>query len=189
MGGFPFKNFLKNEEGALGLFHKESAAKKEAEKLTEQSPSVNISFRSLLQGEQAAQLNFTGLSEEDIHNLVEMRPIMERNASRIVGAFYEKLQNMPNLIAIIEKHSTIDKLKKTLTQYLLDMVSGDIGKDYVIRRKIVGNVHNRIGLFPEWYIGSIHFNTERNTRGSDLRIEFLGRGCEVLSFFSTSMLF
>ena len=34
------------------------------------------------------------------------------------------------------------------------MVSGDIGKNYIMHRKMIGKVHNQIGLFPEWYIGA-----------------------------------
>ncbi len=61
---------------------------------------------------------------------------------------------MPHLKRIIDNHSTIDRLKQTLRAYLMDMVSGEVGEQYVIRRKVIGNVHNRIGLFPEWYLGA-----------------------------------
>lgn len=100
------------------------------------------------------QLMFVGLSEEDIRNLADMRPFMEKNASIIVDAFYQKLEVMPNLMEIINRHSTIVNLKKTFTQYLMDMVSGKVDDEYVARRRVIGHVHNRIGLFPEWYIGA-----------------------------------
>ena len=64
------------------------------------------------------------------------------------------LQDIPQLTKIIEKHSSINKLKQTLEKYIIDMVSGDIGENYVTHRKMIGNVHNTIGLFPEWYIGA-----------------------------------
>lgn len=155
MSGCPFKSLLGNQDGALRLFRKEEKLQAETSRF-EQSPSRsgNKEFRSVINTNKGTQIKFVGLSEEDIMNLVEIRPIMEKNAPIVVEAFYGKLQDMPNLIGIIDKHSTIDKLKKTLTQYLMDMVSGKIDEDYVIRRKVIGNVHNRIGLFPEWYIGA-----------------------------------
>ena len=34
------------------------------------------------------------------------------------------------------------------------MVSENIDEKYVNGRKRIGNVHNRIGLLPEWYLGA-----------------------------------
>ena len=111
-------------------------------------------FRDLLSGQYSLRLHFIGLNEQDILQLMEMKPIVERHIDEIVGAFYEKLQQMPNLMDIINSHSTIERLSATLTQYILDMVSGDIDEQYVAKRKMIGNVHNRIGLLPEWYLGA-----------------------------------
>lgn len=154
MGGCPFKAILGNEEGALRLFRKEEVSQVNIEVDSNQQGKNYIEFQELAKKNIGMQIKFVGLSEEDIANLTEIKPIMQKNAPVIVDAFYKKLQDMPNLIGIINKHSTIEKLKKTLTQYLLDMTSGNIGEDYIIRRKVIGNVHNRIGLFPEWYIGA-----------------------------------
>lgn len=155
MRGCPFKSIIGNQNGALRLFRKEENHESASKKVEYKSNQVsNQGFQKLLMKNEGMQINFVGLSEEDIQNLFEIRPIMEKNAPIIVEAFYGKLQEMPNLLEIINKHSTIDKLMKTLIQYLMDMVSGQIGEEYVIRRKVIGNVHNRIGLFPEWYIGA-----------------------------------
>lgn len=155
MGEYSFKSLVHNQVGALRLFRKEEKASAHDTESTPPSASINKeAYQNLMQKQVGSQLKFVGLVEEDIANLVEMRPIMEKHAPKIVEAFYEKLQEMPNLVHIINKHSTINKLKETLIQYLLDMVSGNINEEYVIRRKVIGNVHNRIGLFPEWYIGA-----------------------------------
>ncbi len=155
MSGCPFKSILGNQKGAFRLFRKEDNHHLANTKIENNSyQPKNQEFQKLLHNNVGNQIRFVGLSEEDIMNLAEIRPIMERNAAQIVDAFYGKLQDMPNLLTIINKHSTVEKLGKTLTQYLLDMVSGRIDENYVIRRKVIGNVHNRIGLFPEWYIGA-----------------------------------
>lgn len=152
MGGCPFKRILGGQEGAIRLFGK---GKPYAEETTEPLFSTFSQGLSKLKGQSVGgQIEFVGLSDDDIKNLAELKPILEKYAPLIVEAFYGKLQEMPNLMAIINKHSTIEKLKITLVQYLLDMVSGQIGEEYVRRRKIIGKVHNHIGLFPEWYIGA-----------------------------------
>lgn len=153
MSGCPFKSMLSNENGALRLFRKEE--NQEAIKLDAGSNKIDqIGFQKLLSNGEGKQIKFVGLTEEDIQHLAKIRPLMEQNVSKIVQVFYDKLQGMPNLMGIINNHSTIDKLAKTLEQYLLDMVSGKIDEHYIMRRKIIGNVHNRIGLFPQWYIGA-----------------------------------
>lgn len=111
-------------------------------------------FNDLLASPMGLQLRFVGLTNQDILFLKQMQPIMEKNVEAIVTAFYDNLKQIPNLTAIIEQYSSIERLKKTLMQYLLDMVSGEIDQKYVTRRKIIGEVHNRIGLSPEWYIGA-----------------------------------
>ncbi|GIN63503.1 heme-based aerotactic transducer HemAT [Robertmurraya siralis] len=152
MGGCPFKRILGGQEGAIRLFGK---GKPHEEDTTEPLLSGGSQGLNKLKGQSVGrQIEFVGLSDDDVKNLAELKPILEKYAPLIVEAFYGKLQEMPNLMEIINKHSTIEKLKKTLAQYLLDMVSGQIGEDYVRRRKIIGQVHNHIGLFPEWYIGA-----------------------------------
>lgn len=156
MSRCPMKSLLSNENGSISLFSRGNRKKEEMkEKQSFQiDDSVRRTFNELKNGKECSQLTFTGLSESDIANLVQMRPIMEKNAEQIVEKFYKRIQEMPNLMEIIRRHSTIDRLKQTFVQYLLDMVSGDIGEQYVNRRKMIGHVHNRIALLPQWYIGA-----------------------------------
>ena len=151
MGGCPFRS----------LFRVQS---KESLKSKDKQPSVLIKpgytptrapiFSEIEKGKNALQLMFVSLEEKDITTLMRLKPIMEKNVGKIVDAFYGHIQEVPNLTKIIQEHSTIQRLKQTLEKYILDMVSGDIGENYVVRRKVIGSVHNRIGLFPEWYIGA-----------------------------------
>ncbi|WP_163102440.1 globin-coupled sensor protein [Peribacillus alkalitolerans] len=118
------------------------------------STNIHIHYQELMKSKKAHQLKFVGLSEKDMMNLLRMRPLIEMNADKIVSSFYSRLLEIPHLTAIIQDNSTVDRLKQTLTRYVLEMVSGDIGEQYINRRKMIGKVHNRIGLFPEWYIGA-----------------------------------
>ena len=156
MGRCPFNSLLKNEQGAINLFNRgsqkqEVMVEKQSIRLDE---SARKKFDEVKNGNESSQIKFVGLSENDIFNLIQMRPIIEKNAVGIVDNFYSRIEKMPNLMGIIKRNSTIDRLKKTFVQYLLEMVSGEINQEYIERRKIVGRVHNRIGLFPQWYIGA-----------------------------------
>ncbi len=141
-----------------------SLKNKESLKKQEKHPTVPIKigstptrapiFSEIEKGKNALQLMFVNLEEQDITTLMSLKPIMEKNVEKIVDAFYARISEIPNLTMIIQEHSTIHRLKQTLEKYILDMVSGDVGEKYVVRRKVIGSVHNRIGLFPEWYIGA-----------------------------------
>jgi heme-based aerotactic transducer len=151
---FPFSSFLNNEKGALGFSRNTKQSGSISPPTQNASQATKKYFNEILQSEQVAQIRFVGLTVEDIQRLADARAIFENNGERIVDAFYAKLSDVPLLMDIINNHSNIDKLKETLKKYILDMVSGEIGSDYVVRRKVIGNVHNRINLFPEWYIGA-----------------------------------
>lgn len=158
MGGYKIREILSNEEGVLKFFRnidEEFVDHKPKMKASQDvSGEINKKFQELQNSAESTQIFFVGLTAEDIQSLANVRSIMEENVDKVVNAFYERLSQIPHLINIIESHSSIEKLKQTLQKYLLDMFSGDVGRDYVIRRKVIGNVHNRINLFPEWYIGA-----------------------------------
>ncbi|MGG6431684.1 protoglobin domain-containing protein [Anoxybacillus sp. D401a] len=154
MSKCPF-HALFNESGAIQLFRKKHQKEKEDATLHLSSPShVTTYYRQLLSSDRKQQVSFVGLTEEDIQQLASIRPLFAKHVERIVDAFYDQVGQMPHLRKIIDHHSTIDRLKQTLRAYVMDMVSGEIGEQYIIRRKVIGNVHNRIGLFPEWYLGA-----------------------------------
>ncbi|WLR52930.1 globin-coupled sensor protein [Bacillus tianshenii] len=161
MGGYNFKDLLSNQDGAFKFLRKIdeefAAGHSESNQVGSQvnvSQKVNEKFQELKNSPEAKQIFFVGLTPEDIQRLADVEEIMSRRVDEVVNAFYKRLTQIPHLLEIIDNHSTIDKLQQTLRRYLLDMFSGDVGKDYVIRRKVIGNVHNRINLFPEWYIGA-----------------------------------
>ncbi|WP_445490578.1 protoglobin domain-containing protein [Niallia sp. 03133] len=143
MGGCPF-GFLHRKKGNKEFIHQ--AHFKEKNRL---DSTFILNNKDL-----SVQTKFVGLTERDIEHLIELQPIIINNVDRIVTAFYGKLQEIPHLMEIINEHSTIDRLKNTLAHYLFEMVSGKIDEEYIDNRIRIGKVHNKIKLFPEWYIGA-----------------------------------
>lgn len=152
MGNCPFGRIFGNQKGSIDLYKKQPEEVSQQESARERE-RVSTYFQELKSSKESSFLTLVDLQEEDLHNLLQVKPIIEKNAEQIVGAFYSQLLEIPNLTAIISEHSTIEKLKGNLTIYIKEMVSGEIGEQYISRRKMIGKVHNRIGLFPEWYIG------------------------------------
>jgi methyl-accepting chemotaxis protein len=105
--------------------------------------------------EQHSRKIFIDFNDEDIEILKALRPVVAIHADRIVDVFYTTIERYPELMQIIENAgSNIDRLKQAQKRYLLELFDGDYGNAYVDRRLRIGEVHNRIGLTPRWYIGS-----------------------------------
>jgi heme-based aerotactic transducer len=152
-----FHSLLKNEKGAIQLFRsKKEKEKNTSSSVTSEVPSAHVTsyYRQLTSGKEKDKVFLIGLTAEDLQRLASIRPLFEKHVYKIVDTFYDRIGKMPHLVQIINNHSTFDRLKQTLRAYLMDMVSGEIGEQYVLRRKVIGNVHNRIDLFPEWYLGA-----------------------------------
>jgi heme-based aerotactic transducer len=158
MSKCPFHALFNNEKGMIQLFAKKRKIENEQQRTSlfndDVSTTLTSYYKELIRSKEADKISFIGLTVEDVQNLTNARPIFEKYVEQIVDEFYKRVGEIPSLIAIIRKHSSIERLKQTLQRYLLDMVSGEIGQNYIERRKVIGNVHNRIKLFPEWYLSA-----------------------------------
>jgi heme-based aerotactic transducer len=155
MSKCPFCRFLQNETGAFQLFRKKEKHSPAASSVSSPpSTFIEAHYRQLAEGEYKDLVSFVGLTADDLQRLANVRPLFEKHVYKIVDAFYDRIGNMPHLLQIIQRHSTIDRLKQTFRTYLLDMVSGKVGEQYVLRRKAIGQIHNHINLFAEWYLGA-----------------------------------
>ncbi|MFJ8236569.1 methyl-accepting chemotaxis protein [Ureibacillus sp. NPDC094379] len=102
--------------------------------------------------ERLTQLEMIGLTNEDLQVVRSVKPYLEPYTDIIVGAFYETIANIPQFKEMIEKHSSTEKLGKTLKQHLMKMFDGRIDQTYLDNRKRVSKVHLHIGLTTKWYL-------------------------------------
>ena len=105
--------------------------------------------------EQNKRKDFIDFTPQDESLLKELLPVIQANADRIVDGFYNNVERYSQLLTIIEScGSSTERLRAAQKQYLLELFEGDYGAEYVERRLLIGVVHNRIGLTPDWYLGS-----------------------------------
>ncbi|ADI00351.1 globin-coupled sensor protein [Salisediminibacterium selenitireducens] len=102
-------------------------------------------------------INFT---EDDLGRLKQLEPTMISAKYDVIDAFYEKIGSQPHLLEIINRHSSIERLKDHLRPHILEMFAGEIDDRYIENRKRVAKMHVHIGLEPQWYIGSFQKLTE-----------------------------
>ncbi|CUA79047.1 globin-coupled sensor protein [Anoxybacillus suryakundensis] len=108
----------------------------------------------LSEGTVERQLALIGMTTKDMAILQHVKPYIDAHIARIVDAFYGALQKESHLLSIIQQHSTIERLKQTLTVHVKEMFSGHMDEAFIEKRRRVAQAHVRIGLEPKWYIAS-----------------------------------
>lgn len=98
-------------------------------------------------------MRFLQVSSDDAALIREIAPLIRPHVDEMVDAFYQHLLQFDHLRQIVDRHSTVDRLKVTQRQYVLDLLTGQYGPEYTRRRMTIGAVHYRIGLGATWYLG------------------------------------
>ncbi|WP_424766325.1 protoglobin domain-containing protein [Paenibacillus sp. sgz302251] len=78
----------------------------------------------------------------------------DKVVDEVVERFYDNISQQPELVALIARVSTIDRLKETQRWYWLSLTAGVIDQSYIENRIKIGSVHSRIGLTTDWYLGT-----------------------------------
>lgn len=117
----------------------------------EQHASVGI---FLNEGSSKRQLEVIDLNTENLQSVRRLKPYMEQHITTIIDGFYSAITETPSLMKIIQKHSTIDRLKSTLQRHIIEMFNGRIDEQFIATRTSVAKMHVKIGLFPKWYIAA-----------------------------------
>ncbi|MHA7139009.1 protoglobin domain-containing protein [Rossellomorea arthrocnemi] len=100
------------------------------------------------------QLEMIQLSEADLAVLRSTKRYVEENIQEIIDGFYHPIENNPVLLAIIERYSSIDRLKQTLAVHIAEMTNGIIDTPFIEKRRKIAKMHIHIGLPTKWYIAS-----------------------------------
>ncbi|MBB6730927.1 globin-coupled sensor protein [Cohnella zeiphila] len=104
--------------------------------------------------ERRKQLQYIGITEEDLKYLGSRREQFEQVADSVVDRLYDHIEAQPELAAIIGKYSTIERLKMTQRWYFLTLTEGKIDMEYIEKRLFIGKLHSKIGLTTNWYLGT-----------------------------------
>ncbi|RDE31156.1 globin-coupled sensor protein [Parageobacillus thermoglucosidasius] len=119
----------------------------------------NVSFEngrgdiSITKGSEIEkQITMIGLTEKDLHIINAIQPFVIENINFIVDRFYKNLENELSLLKIINDHSSIEKLKKTLRQHIMEMFNGRVDASFIDKRIKIAHMHVKIGLPTKWYM-------------------------------------
>jgi len=103
---------------------------------------------------------FVNFTEDDIRELTAMKAWGNKHVGPAADNFYDHLEKFDTPMNVISAAgSSLDRLRNTQEQYLVELFDGEYGEAHFRRRYQIGVRHDLIGLTPRWYIGgfSIHF--------------------------------
>jgi len=90
---------------------------------------------------------YVGWTPDDALQVRLLGPVVEPALPELIEDFYDEIQRHPEASKVITGgQEQVERLKKTLTDWLRELFSGNYDEDYVIRRWRVGNRHVEIGL-------------------------------------------
>lgn len=100
------------------------------------------------------QIGYIGITENDLNLLHSKAKSFELIVDQLVDELYKQVAAEPELLTIIQQHSTLERLKETQRWYFLSLASGVIDEAFIEKRLFIGKVHSRIGLTTNWYLGT-----------------------------------
>ncbi|MDN4075773.1 protoglobin domain-containing protein [Fictibacillus terranigra] len=100
------------------------------------------------------QLKMISMTTEDLAVLRSVQPFVANHIEEVVTGFYSTIAHVPQLSEIIERNSSVERLRTTLERHIREMFNGKINRAFVEQRKLIAHIHFRIGLEPKWYISA-----------------------------------
>jgi len=111
-----------------------------------------------------ARLDLTALDNEGCERLRAIRPLIEAESRIALSAFFERLQNTPEIANLFSSARQVDRLEELEAQHWSILADGRFDGLYVDRSVILGQVRQRIGLDAGWSIGGHAMVLERVIR-------------------------
>ncbi|WNV19797.1 globin-coupled sensor protein [Bacillus sp. SI2] len=131
----------------LGVFKKN----KTNTSIIELSKGQQIIFNVPAKSELKTQMDMLHISKEDLQIVKVLQPFIYEEIDWITEKFYTNITKQPNLIAVIERYSSIPKLKQTLKTHIKELFSGNMYEDFIEQRAKIARRHVQIGLHRKWY--------------------------------------
>jgi signal transduction histidine kinase len=100
------------------------------------------------------RLFYFDLGENDRLLLAELRPLLEEKADLLVAGFYRHLLSFPATRQLLRDPLVKERLLLKQREYLISLATPTLDEAYTVQRRRIGEVHERIGLEPRWYLGA-----------------------------------
>src|SRR5262245_9297175 len=100
------------------------------------------------------RLGYLNFRSEDLDALRSLREPLEKHADAFVAAFYRHLLSFQPTRELLRDPQVKDRLLASQRAYLLSLAGPVVDAAFVAERRRVGEVHERVGLEPRFYLGA-----------------------------------
>ena len=137
----------------------------------------------------SSQLQMIQLTDMDLELIEKLQPLLKEHLEQIVAGFYQSVYVETSLIELINRNSSVERLKLTLKNHLFEMFSGTIDEQFIAKRNQIAYVHVHLGLRTDWYMASfqnlLHTILKivyENYKADELLFHYIGAVTKILSF-------
>jgi signal transduction histidine kinase len=109
---------------------------------------------TLTDEEVTRRKRYLEITEDDESRIRTVHSHLTEFAPEISQRFYDYLLAHQHTRDILSAPGMIERLRQLQSRYFEEMTSGRYDLEYFENRLRVGQVHERIGLAPEWYLGA-----------------------------------
>jgi methyl-accepting chemotaxis protein len=118
-----------------------------------------------------SRLNFTQIDQETRKALRELKPLIAKTLPEILDEFYRHIGKFPEMARHFPTPKIAQSAKDMQIRHWATIASADFDETYVTSVNKIGEVHNRIGLEPRWYIGGYSFLLSRMLKAVEYNID------------------
>jgi len=97
---------------------------------------------------------FFEYGEQEQELLAALRPLLEKRGDELVQAFYRHLLSFPETRKHLRDPEVTERLLGVQREYLQSLAGPEVDEAYVAQRRRIGEVHERAGIEPRWYLGA-----------------------------------
>ncbi|MFT8645781.1 methyl-accepting chemotaxis protein [Gluconacetobacter sp.] len=108
--------------------------------------------------------DFIGMNAEDLHALRALHAPLAKALPDALDALYAHIRRTPEVSRFFASEAKIDQAKKAQTAHWQAVLAARFDDAYVAKVRSIGEVHARIGLTPQWYIGGYTIILDRLIR-------------------------
>lgn len=104
-----------------------------------------------------ARLQFLRIDDATRAELIELKPVLERDMAGMLERFYVHMKGWDELTRMFKGQAGIEKAAKAQFRHWSSILTGRFDESYASSVKMIGETHARIGLEPRWYIAGYAF--------------------------------
>ncbi|HLS20259.1 MAG TPA: protoglobin domain-containing protein [Bacillota bacterium] len=101
-------------------------------------------------------LTLMDIDNDTLQQIKNISHFFTPHVDEIIDKFYERITAEQHLSEMIASHSTLDRLKRTMRQYIEQFTKADVDQSYVDSLIAVGKTHSRIHLKAEHFMAAHH---------------------------------